>query len=126
MRSCESRGVYGTTDLQLEAQEALANVSFVQSLEEIERTALTISLRLKIRRGLFVQAFLGEMSCSLYLALIEGERRIFGLDREGDEWHLHPYDAPDIHESLSEGLGPKPLLEFLARAEDLLMQFELL
>lgn len=118
--------MYNRTDLQLEAQQALDRVWFVQSLEEIERTDLTLSLRLYVRPELFVQAFLGERSGSLYFALIEGGRRIFGIDREGDEWHLHPYDTPDQHESWSAGLGPKPLLTFLAQVEELLLQHDLL
>ena len=118
--------MYSTADLRLEAQDTLERVWFVQSLEEIGRTDLTLSLRLHIRPALFVQAFLGELSGSLYLALIEGGRRIFGIDREGGEWHLHPYNAPDKHEPLPEGLEPKPLLTFLARVEDLLLQYDLL
>jgi len=118
--------VYSTVDLRLEAQEALARVWFVQSFEEIERTDLTLSLRLHICPALFVQAFLGESSGSVYFALIEGGRRIFGIDREGDEWHLHPYDAPNKHELLGQGLEPRPLLRFLARVEDLLLQYDLL
>jgi len=118
--------MYNTADLQLEARDALERVWFVRSLEEIERTDLTLSLRLHIRPDLFVQAFLGESSGSLYLALIEGGRRIFGIDRGGGEWHIHPYDAPDKHEPLPEGLGPRPLLKILARVEDLLLQYALL
>ena len=113
-------------DLQFEAQEALEKSWFVQSLEEIERTDLTLSLRLYIRPGLFVQACMGELTGSLYFALIEGERRIFGIDREAGEWHIHPYKAPHTHEPLPEGLGPKPLLKFLARVEELLLQHDLL
>ena len=118
--------MYSTVDLRLEAQEALARVWFVQSLEEIERTDLTLSLRLHIRPALFVEAFLGESSGSVYFALIEGGRRMFGIDREGGEWHLHPYDAPNEHELLLEGLEPRPLLRFLARVEGLLLEHDLL
>jgi len=115
-----------TDDLRLEAEEALESVWLVQALEEAERTDTALSLRLHIRPDLFVQAFLGEWSGSLYFALIEGGRRIFGIDREADEWHVHPYEAPHTHELLLEGLGPKPLLKFLARVEDLLLQHDLL
>lgn len=118
--------MYSTTDLWLEAQEALDSVWFVQRLANIERTDQTLSLRLYIRPDLFVQVFLGEQSGSLYFALIEGGRRIFGIDREGDEWHLHPYDAPNEHRSLSLGLEPKPLLRFLTQVEDLLLEHSLL
>ena len=57
-------------DLWTEAQEALERVWFVQSVEETERTGFTLSVRLWIQPGLFVQAFVGELSGSLYLALI--------------------------------------------------------
>jgi hypothetical protein len=118
--------VYSAADLRLEAQEAQDKVWFVQMVEETEHTEKTLSLRLHIRPALFVQAFLGERSASLYMALIQEGRRVFGLDREGGEWHLHPYEAPDSHEPLSESPEPRPLLRFLARVEDLLLEHALL
>jgi len=83
-------------------------------------------LRLYLRADLFVQAFLGERSGALYLALIEQGRRIFGMDLEAGEWHLHPYDAPDQHEMLLHGPGPRPLLAFLAHVEEILLAHSLL
>ena len=118
--------MYSRTDLLPEAQEALDRVWFVRRVEEVERTDLTISLRLYIRYDLFIQVFLGERSGSLYFALIEGRQRIFGIDQEAGEWHLHPYDAPNEHQPLPEGLGPKPLLRFLAWVEGLLLKHNLL
>ena len=112
--------------LQLEAEEALERVWFVQSLEVMERTDFTLSLRLYIRPDLFVNVFLGEITGSLYFALIEGRQRIFGIDREAGEWHLHPYESPHLHKLLTEGLEPKPLLKFLSRVEELLLQHDLL
>ena len=96
--------MYSRADLRLEAREALDKVWFVQSLKEMERTDLTLSL------------------CLTH----SGGRRIFGIDREGSEWHLHPYGSPDKHESLPGGLETKPLLKFLARVEDLLLEHALL
>jgi hypothetical protein len=118
--------VYSTAELREEAREALERVWFVQSLEETERTDQTLSLRLYIRADMFVQVFAGELTGSLYFALIEGGRRIFGIDLEAGQWHLHPYGAPDRHEPFSKGLEPRPLLQFLARVENLLLQYDLL
>ena len=115
-----------TDDFQHEAQEALERVWFVQSLEITERTDFTLSLRLYIRPDLFVNVFIGKLTSSLYFALIEGRQHIFGIDREAGEWHLHPYEAPYSHQPLPEGLEPKPLLKFLARVEQLLLQHDLL
>lgn len=114
------------SDLWLEAQEAVERVWFVQSVEETERTDYTLSVRLVIQPDLFVQAFVGKLSNSLYFALIQSNRRIFGIDRESGEWHLHPFTAPHRHQPLSEGLEPRPLLKFLAQVEALLLEHDLL
>lgn len=113
-------------DLLVEAQEALDQLWFLQSLQVVERTDGTISLRLYIRQDVFVQAFLGKLTGSLYFALIEGNRRIFGIDRESGEWHMHPFEAPHEHRPFSEGLDPRPLLKFLAKVEQLLLENDLL
>ncbi len=60
------------------------------------------------------------------MALIEGRQRLFGIDREGSIWHMHPYEAVERHEILAEGLEPKPLMTFLARVEYLLLEHDLL
>jgi hypothetical protein len=113
-------------ELRQEAEEAAEKTWFIQSLEETERTDITLSLRLMIRHDLFVQLFLGEKSGSLYMALIEGGRRLFGVDREKDMWHIHPYEAVEKHEPLVEGFEPKPVMKFLARVEVLLVEYDLL
>ncbi len=109
-----------------ETEEALSRVWFIQSIEEEERSDISLSLRLAIRPGLFVQVFVGERSGSLYMALIEGKRRIFGIDREAGEWHSHPFDAPERHEPLNDEFSRKPLLRFLARVEDIIVEQDLL
>lgn len=102
-------------DLRAEAYQALDDVWFIQSIEEVDRTDISLSMRLHIRSGLFVQLFYGERSDSLYFALLENGRRIFGIDREQNQWHMHPFENPDSHLPLSYSLEPKALLTFLAR-----------
>jgi hypothetical protein len=121
-----NQGTYSQTDLLLEAREAFEKVWFIQSVRQTERTDVTLSLRLYVREDLFVQAFVGEITGSVYFALIDGGRRIFGMDFEKGEWHLHPHEAPHRHEPLKEGLDPKPLLRFLATVESLLVDSDLL
>ena len=118
--------MYSIESLYSEAQEAIDKVWFVQSIELIEQTDSVISLRLYRKADLFVQAFLGEISNSLYFALVEKGQRIFGMDREGGEWHLHPFELPTAHLFLNEGLEPNPLLRFLARVERILLDNNLL
>jgi len=77
-------------EFRREVEEALEKVWFVGSIEEIERTDITLSFRLHIQPKLFVQVFLGTKSGSVYLSLIEGGRRLYGMDREAGEWHPQP------------------------------------
>ncbi len=118
--------MYNSDSLLSEAQVAHKKLWFVESLEVYERTDSTLSLRLNIRLGLFVHAFIGEMTGSLYFALIEGNQRIYGIDRENDQWHSHPFAAPHKHELLEPGLGPKPLLAFMSTVEKVLVENKLL
>lgn len=118
--------MHKTSELLVAAQDAFQKVWFVQSLEVLERTDQTLSIRLTIKTGLFVQAFIGEITGSLYFALIEGRYRIFGMDRESGEWHDHPFGTPEKHENLEEGLDPKPLLKFLSRVEEILLEENLI
>ena len=113
-------------DLRQEAEDALEKVWFVHSLEEIERTDITLSLRLHVRRELFVQIFYGKRSNVLYMTLVDSGRRVFGIDRDGDDWHMHPYEATEQHEPLTTGLEPRPIMKFLARIEELLLEKDLL
>lgn len=72
--------------IRSEAEDALKRVWFIQSIEEVERSDISLSLRLAIRPGLFVQVFVGERSGSLFMALIEGRRRIFRNGSRG--WRM--------------------------------------
>jgi hypothetical protein len=118
--------MYEETDLRTEAFDALDEFWFVQSVQNVESTVYHFALRLHIAPEFFVQAFLGKQSETLYFALIKDEQRIFGIDREDNEWHVHPYGESDHHEPLSQGLEPKPLLRFLARVEQLIMEHNIL
>lgn len=117
---------YNSESLLAESQEAIEQFWFVQSIEITEQTDRALSLRLHIRVDLFVQAFVGDVSGSLYFALIEDRQRLFGIDRQYGEWHMHPYGASHKHAPLEQSLEPKPLLKFLKRVEELLLEYDLL
>ncbi len=118
--------MYRLDDLRLEVVEALDRIWFIRSVQVIERTDKTLFVRLVIRHNLFVNVFLGEKSSVLYFALIEDEERIFGIDRDERGWHQHAINAVNFYEPLAEGLEPKPLLTFLARVEEILLQNDLI
>jgi hypothetical protein len=114
------------SELRFEAYDALEKFWFLQTLEETEHTDISLSLRLYIRAALFIQLFYGHRTGSLFFALIEEGERIFGMDREHDKWHLHPFGNPASHELITEDPGPRPLFKFLAMVESLLINRDLL
>jgi len=113
-------------DLALELEEAERRFWFIQQITELEQTDDALRARLEIRSGLFVQVFLSETTGRFSLALIQQGQRLYGRDREHGEWHCHPYEAPSQHEPMPEGVSPRPLLQFLAEVERILLVHELL
>lgn len=109
-----------------EAHEACDRFWFVQSLIEVERTASTITVHLIIRPELYVQAYLSELSGRLSFALVDPSGRLYGQNRERGTWHRHPFGDPDRHEPTPEGISPQPLLQFMAEAEEILLENELI
>jgi hypothetical protein len=113
-------------DYRQEAVAALDAFWFIQGVEELDRTDVTLSLRLHIRTGLFVQVFVGEASNSISFALIDGNTRIFGLDYFRRRWHLHPFGEVEAHVPYEAPLSPTPLFRFLVMVRDLLLEHEIL
>jgi hypothetical protein len=109
-----------------EAREACDRFWFVQSLIEVERTTSTITVHLVIGPELYVQAYLSELSGRLSFALVDPSGRLYGRDRERGTWHRHPFDDPDRHEPTPEGMSSRPLLQFMAEVEEIVLENELI
>lgn len=112
--------------LQTQVIEAADRTWFIQAVEDNSRSDNTLSMRLIIRPGLFVQLFFGEISGSFYMALIEGRQRIFGVDREQGAWHIHPFQAIERHEPLIDDFSHRPVSRFLAKVEEIILAHDLL
>jgi hypothetical protein len=113
-------------DFLLQVQDALAQYWFLRESTVAEQTDQTVTVHLTVRPGLFVQGFLSEHSGRLSLALVSGRERVYGWDRRGGEWHLHPYDDVTRHELLEEDVSTYTLLRFMARVEEILLENELI
>jgi len=109
-----------------EAREAYSRFWFVQYLIEVECTASTVTVHLVIGPELYVQAYLSELSGRLSLAFVDPSGRLYGRDRERGTWHQHPFDDPDRREPTPEGMSPRPLLQFMAEVEEILLKNELI
>ena len=76
-------------------------------------TATSISLRVEISTGGFVDVFFNEQTGTTAYALIREGRRVFGADSTGG-WHLHPSSDPGNHIPLPATLS---FAEFVAQIE---------
>jgi len=63
----------------------------------VDRTKNTINLRIVINMEIFIQIYANEKKDKLNCALLFHDHRIYGHDKEGGEYHLHPFDNPDSH-----------------------------
>jgi hypothetical protein len=78
----------------------------------IAKTAAA-TIHLELASGAFVDAFYIEQTGTTAFALIEQDRRVFGVDNTGG-WHVHPLSDPTQHQPLADAMT---FAEFVAEIE---------
>lgn len=70
-----------------------------------------------VRDDLFVRFYFNQRTQTIAFALIEGEERVWGIDRDNRRgWHLHPADNPANHIAIE----PLSVSDIVARLRDVL------
>lgn len=93
---------------------ATATASPICGIPIVRRlTATSISLRIEVTIGGFIDAFYNERTGTTAYALIRQGRRAFGADNT-DRWHVHPFANPDQHDLLSDAIS---FADFVAEIE---------
>mgnify|MGYP005839268223 CR=1 FL=1 len=87
---------------------SLCHVPFVRRL-----TVTSISLRVGLATGDFIDAFHNEQTGTTAFALIRRGRRVFGADSTGG-WHIHPFSDPAQHVPLEKRMS---FADFVALVE---------
>lgn len=77
-------------------------------------TATSISLRVEISTGGFVDVFYNEQTGTTAFALIREGRRVFGADNTGG-WHVHPFVDPEGHIPLALAMSFRDLVAEIER-----------
>ncbi|MEK7327065.1 MAG: hypothetical protein AAB217_17620 [Chloroflexota bacterium] len=73
--------------------------------------------RAYISEDKFLNFYFNEETGTLAFALIDREKRAWGIDRDNLRgWHLHPSDNPDSHVTIE----PMTISEIIARLSDVL------
>jgi len=101
-------------ELVSEASDIDRRFWFVQETRIKKRTDATLTIHFIIFPELYVQVFLSERTGRCSFTLVGQSGRLYGLDREQGVWHRHPFDHPEAHEEISEGVSPQPIRQFLS------------
>ena len=83
----------------------VAVASPICSIPSVRRlSATSISLRVEVSTGGFVDAFYNEQTGTTAFALIRAGRRVFGADNTGG-WHVPPFADPERHTPRPAGMS---------------------
>ncbi len=63
----------------------------------LDFTEITLISRIGFSLGMFIQIYANTKKDKLNLALIIGDDRIYGIDKEGGVYHEHPFENPALH-----------------------------
>ena len=99
---------------------------FITNVTIVDRTARTVTIHLAIAGDLFIQNFFSERSARLSFALVSQSGRLYGRDFDRGQWHRHPFGQTEFHEPTPEGMSPRPLLQFVAEVEAILLEHGLI
>ena len=113
-------------DLITEAMAATDHFWFIKSFKITTRTDATVTIRFIIQADLFAQIFFSQRSGRFNLALIGASGRLYGRDKEHGFWHRHPFERPEDHEATPDGISSRPINQFLAEIEKILIEHNLI
>ncbi|MBI5602419.1 MAG: hypothetical protein HY879_03615 [Deltaproteobacteria bacterium] len=89
----------------------------------LDTTDITLIARIEILPMVFIEIYENLRKEKLNLALIFGNTRVFGVDREGGFYHEHPPEDPEQHIPIKKSLD---LEDFIIRSIEILNSKHLL
>jgi hypothetical protein len=103
-----------TRQLLYELQQACSRSPLVNRIEErvVDADILSVRVHLTVINT-FINAFYNVTTGKAAFALVERDRRLYGIDNAKMGWHQHPFDDPDQHVPCA----PVRFEEFLADVE---------
>ena len=81
----------------------LYSLSFLDFVEKVDFHSEVFILKGKLflKKNRFVQVYFNELTGTTAFALIENEKRIWGIDFDNLRgWHLHSLENPDSHQNM--------------------------
>jgi hypothetical protein len=82
--------------------EGLSKLEFVEKVD-IQTEVFILKGRAILKKHRFLQVYFNELTGTTAFALIEKDRRIWGIDYDNMRgWHLHPLENPETHQIIEE------------------------
>lgn len=82
--------------------EGLSGVNFVEKVD-IQTEVFVFKGRVILKNNRFLQIYFNEITGTTAFALIEDDRRIWGVDYDNMRgWHVHPLENPEIHHNINK------------------------
>ena len=81
---------------------ALSSLDFVKNVD-IKTEVFILKGRANLEGNRYLQVYFNELTGTTAFALIEKEKRIWGIDFDNMRgWHFHPFGKSESHRSISE------------------------
>jgi len=79
---------------------SLSTIDFVEEVD-FHTEVFILKGRAVLKKGRFLQVYFNEQTGTTAFALIEEEKRIWGIDFDNLRgWHLHSLENPDSHQNM--------------------------
>jgi hypothetical protein len=98
---------------------SLSTIDFVEEVD-FHTEVFILKGRAILKKGRFLQVYFNEQTGTTAFALIEEEKRIWGIDFDSmRDWHLHPIGNPEFHYKI-DSMTIEDIIKALAEAWSLL------
>jgi hypothetical protein len=98
---------------------SLSDLDFVEKVD-IHTEVFILKGRVILKKNRFLQLYFNEMTGTTGFALIEKDKRIWGIDYDNIRgWHLHPIENPDVHNDI-DFMNVEDIIKALSEAWALL------
>ncbi|HHT9125104.1 MAG TPA: hypothetical protein ACFYD6_04715 [Candidatus Brocadiia bacterium] len=112
--------------LEKNVKRIVSKFPFIQKAQTLLKTTHTIKMRLDVTEECFIQIYYNIQRDNTSYVVILGGKRIYGRDCPRGNWHRHPEENPEGHDSSLEGSRKVKLEEFLLETQEILLKKEIL
>lgn len=95
---------------------------YLLKVEILAKTKNAVKIKVPITENIYIQLYYNQKSGTKNYVLIGWNRRLFGRDCVGGEWHKHPFENPNEHDFSKNGKREVSILEFFHEVFNLLKE----